>query len=150
MGRVRQKISIGRRGSVLSRKIPIANRQLAELLAQEGERAEGYVRKAFFRAAHAAFVWPIEAAALVGAGRSLTELPSVGPFLAKTIARWIENPPTEPIVPPEVRRNFLTMAEAHELLERNPAWRTKLKGDLQMHTRWSDGSGTIREMAEAG
>jgi len=147
---VRQKISIARRGPISSGKIPISNRHLAELLAREGEGAEGYVRKAFFRAAHAAFVWPVEAAALVEEGRSLTELQAVGPFLAKTMVKWIENPPAEPIVPPEVRRNFLTMAEAHELLERNPEWRTKLKGDLQMHTRWSDGSGTIREMAEAG
>jgi len=30
-----------------------------------------------------------------------------------------------------------------------PAWSKKLRGDLQMHTRWSDGSGTIAEMADA-
>ena len=30
-----------------------------------------------------------------------------------------------------------------------PAWSKKLHGDLQMHTRWSDGSGTIAEMADA-
>ena len=28
-------------------------------------------------------------------------------------------------------------------------WPTKLRGDLQMHTRWSDGSGTVAEMADA-
>jgi len=28
-------------------------------------------------------------------------------------------------------------------------WSKNLRGDLQMHTRWSDGSGTIAEMADA-
>jgi histidinol phosphatase-like PHP family hydrolase len=129
--------------------VTLSNRQIAELLALAGEKAEGYVRKAFFRAAHAAFVWPIEAAHLVEEGRSLTELPSVGPFLAKEIAAWIANPPEPFPVPPVVRRNFLTLADAQQVLAAHPERRPKLKGDLQMHTEWSDGSGTIREMAEA-
>ena len=32
----------------------------------------------------------------------------------------------------------------------NPMWARQLRGDLQMHTTWSDGSGTIAAMAEAG
>jgi len=34
-------------------------------------------------------------------------------------------------------------------LANNPDWNHLLKGDLQMHTVWSDGSGTISAMAEA-
>jgi len=41
------------------------------------------------------------------------------------------------------------MAQARRLLESQSKWRTNLRGDLQMHTRWSDGSGTIAEMADA-
>lgn len=129
--------------------IPLSNRSIAELLARAGEAEEGYKRKAFFRAAHAAFLWPEEAATLLLENRSLAELPAVGPFLAKTIATWIGDPPEIPN-PPLERRNFLTLTEARAVIETHPDWRMKLKGDLQMHTEWSDGDGTIREMADAG
>jgi len=129
---------------------PLRNRQIAELLASEGEKAEGYVRKAFFRAAHAAFMWPIEACQLAKENRSLTELDAVGPFLAKKIFNWIENPPETNSSPPEIRRNFLSLTEAQELIAAHSEWREELKGDLQMHSNWSDGSGTIAEMAQAG
>jgi putative hydrolase len=145
------KVKLSRKTEARSSKtIPVTNRVLAELLALEGEKAEGYVRKAFFRAAHAAFVWPVEAAVLLDEGRSLTELPSVGPFLAKAISSWLENPPAEQPVPPDVRRNFLSLADADAILKDAPGWREKLRGDLQMHSEWSDGSGTIIEMARAG
>jgi putative hydrolase len=129
--------------------VPLDNRTIAELLACAGEEAEGYARKAFFRAAHEAFRWPEEAALLVR-NRSLTELPAVGPFLSKTILAWIENPPSARPTPPPIRRNFLTMSQAHDILAAHSETRAKLRGDLQMHTQWSDGSGSIREMAEAG
>jgi len=131
------------------KQLTLTNRQIAELLALAGEKAEGYKRKAFFRAAHAAFIWPEEAAILLQENRSLVELPSIGPFLAKEISHWIENPPEAPPVPVPIRRNFLTLAEAQRILADHPVERAMLKGDLQMHTVWSDGSGTIREMAEA-
>jgi histidinol phosphatase-like PHP family hydrolase len=41
------------------------------------------------------------------------------------------------------------MTQARQIISDHPAIRAKLRGDLQMHTEWSDGSGTIREMAEA-
>jgi putative hydrolase len=128
----------------------LTNAHLAELLALEGEKAEGYVRKAFYRAAHAAFLWPVEAAQLLHETKSLTSLPSVGPFLAKVIRGWIETPPQELRTPSEVRRNFLTLTQAREVLKKNPDWPSQLKGDLQMHTIWSDGSGTVADMAQAG
>ena len=126
----------------------LTNRQLAESLALEGEKAEGHLRKACFRAAHSAFIWPVEAAALLAGGRSLTELPAIGPSLAKRILGWVEKPPKPLPTPPAIRQNFLTLAEARRLLAEHPDWRAL--GDLQMHTRWSDGSSTILEMAEAG
>ena len=41
------------------------------------------------------------------------------------------------------------MADARKLLAANPGWAKPLGGDLQMHTNWSDGSGTVAEMAAA-
>src|SRR5437879_3904395 len=57
----------------------LRNRDIAELLAREGETAEGHRRRAFRRAARAALSWPAEAADL----RSLTELRGVGPYLER-------------------------------------------------------------------
>jgi len=34
-------------------------------------------------------------------------------------------------------------------LKANPDWRERLRGDLQMHTTWSDGSGSVAQMAAA-
>ena len=79
----------------------------------------------------------------------MTELHSVGPFIAKQIQAWIEKPPREEMKPPALRRDFLTRADARVLLAANPEWSKRLRGDLQMHTNWSDGSATIRDMAEA-
>lgn len=127
----------------------LSNRDIAELLAREGETAEGYRRKAFFGAAHAAFRWPVEAAALLSENRSLTELPGIGPSLSKALEQWLTDPSTQVPVAPPVRRNFLTMAQATEILSPHQPLRAQLRGDLQMHTEWSDGSGTIRDMAQA-
>src|SRR5688500_2586698 len=96
----------------------LTNAQVAELLIEEGEKAEGYVRKAFFRAAHSAFLWPVEAAELLAETKSLTSLRSVGPFLSKTIAKWIETPPEEMPATPELRRNFLTLTQARQSLSK--------------------------------
>jgi histidinol phosphatase-like PHP family hydrolase len=129
--------------------VGITNRKIAEFLVLEGEKMEGYKRKAFFRAGHAAFLWPEEAVVLQEQNRSLVELPGVGPFLAKVISGWIEKPPEPLPLPPPIRRNFLTLTEAHSILAGRPEWRSKLRGDLQMHTEWSDGSAPIRDMVES-
>jgi histidinol phosphatase-like PHP family hydrolase len=134
-------------GRVVSKDLPLSNRQIAELLAVRGEKEESYKRKAYFRAAHAAFMWPVEAAELLEENRSLTELSAIGPSLAKTVAAWIENPPEMP-APSPLRKNFLTLTEARAVIDSRPEWRVKLKGDLQMHTTWSDGAGSVRDMAE--
>jgi hypothetical protein len=81
--------------------------------------------------------------------RPLTELHGVGPFIAEKLRIWIENPPLDEMKPPAIRRDFLTRADALAGLAKNPDWSKKLRGDLQMHTQWSDGSACILEMAQA-
>jgi histidinol phosphatase-like PHP family hydrolase len=123
------------------------NAAIAELLMQEAGTAEGHRAMAFKKAAHAAFMWPEEAVAVVKSGRSLTELHGVGRAIAWRIHQWTESMPK--IDPPAERREFLTLAQARRILCKNPAWQKQLRGDLQMHTQWSDGSGTVANMAEA-
>jgi histidinol phosphatase-like PHP family hydrolase len=41
------------------------------------------------------------------------------------------------------------VTEARAALAKQPAWSAQVKGDLQMHTQWSDGSGTVEDMARA-
>jgi histidinol phosphatase-like PHP family hydrolase len=124
------------------------NSSIAELLAIEGDSARPPLQKAFRRASRRAFLWPEEAAQLLRERRSLTELPGVGPYLEKIIRRWIEHPPGIP-TPPELRNGFLTLTQAQAAIAKKPAWLRELKGDLQMHTQWSDGSASVQEMAEA-
>jgi len=127
----------------------LSNIDIAELLAQQAERETRILSRAFRRAARSAFLWPEEAADLVAQNRSLTELRSVGPFIEKQIRDWIEKPRPRIKTVPAIRQDFMSNAEARRLLSARSAWRKKLRGDLQMHTRWSDGSGTVREMADA-
>jgi histidinol phosphatase-like PHP family hydrolase len=86
---------------------------------------------------------------LVAAGRPLIELHGVGPFIAKQLEVWIEKPPRNETRPPAIRRDFLTRADARVVLGSDTEWTKRLRGDLQMHTSWSDGSGSILEMAQA-
>ena len=126
----------------------LTNSDIAELLANEAETAKQPLQKALRRASRKAFLWPEEAAQLIHQERSLEELPGIGPYLSKIIRRWIEHPPLVPR-PPEIRKDFLTIPQARSVLSKSPAWLSGLKGDLQMHTQWSDGSGSIAEMAQA-
>ncbi|MBA2565776.1 MAG: PHP domain-containing protein [Gemmatimonadetes bacterium] len=127
----------------------LTNAHLAELLALAAEDAEGHRLKALRRASRLAFLWPLEAADLLAAGRSLTDLAGIGPWLARVLRAWFEDPPYIPD-PPALRRDFLTLAEARRILAQAPDTYGGLRGDLQMHSDWSDGSGTILEMAAAG
>jgi len=127
----------------------LTNADLAELLAREAEKREGILIRAFRRAARSAFLWPELAAEVAASGRSLTELHSVGPFIAKQIQAWLEKPPPLSRNVPPLRRDFLTLADAKKLLAARPEWQSRLRGDLQMHTQWSDGSGSVLEMGEA-
>jgi histidinol phosphatase-like PHP family hydrolase len=126
----------------------LSNAQIAELLALAADNAKMPLQKALRRASRKAFLWTEEVGSLVEEGRSLTELPAVGPALDRIIRAWIADPPEAP-APPDIRAGFLTLTEARSALAANPSWAHGLKGDLQMHTEWSDGSGTIEEMARA-
>lgn len=128
----------------------LSNADLAELLARQSESETGILVRAYRRAARSAFLWPQSAADLVAQDRPLTELHGVGPYMADRIRRWLDKPPRVALKAPAVRRDFLTLADARKLLQKKPAWSKLLRGDLQMHSRWSDGSGTILQMAEAG
>src|SRR5205085_10032611 len=104
--------------------------------------------RAYRRAARSAFLWEVEARDLVAQKRPLTELAHIGPFLQKQIRQWIrqkQHPPR----PPPLRKEFLSLAESRLRLDKAASWRSHLRGDLQMHTNWSDGSGDIRAMADA-
>src|SRR5205085_2907771 len=127
----------------------LSNTDIAELLAKQAEAETGILSRAFRRAARSAFLWPENATDLATQNRSLTELRGIGPFIEKQIRRWLDKPPPLSRKTPAIRQDFISLAEAKQLLGRKPAWAKNLCGDLQMHTRWSDGSGTIAEMADA-
>jgi len=125
------------------------NASLAELLCREGASGEHTSRqqRALRRASRAAFRWPVEAADLASAGRPLTELRWVGPWVSRFLARWLEHPP--PIeAPPPIRRDFLTRTKTDRLLG-GDGFRAPVRGDLQLHTSGSDGTASVRDMALA-
>jgi len=128
--------------------LPPSNAEIAELLSHEASEASYILQRAYRRAARSAFLWEVEARDLVAQKRPLTGLAHIGPFLQKQIRQWIrrkQHPPR----PPSLRREFLTLAESRLRLAKASSWGTRLRGDLQMHTNWSDGSGDIRAMADA-
>src|SRR4029453_8245152 len=123
----------------------LSNTDIAELLAQQAERETGIFSPAYRRASRSAFLWPEEVSHLLAQKRPLTELRGIGPFIEKQIRNWIDEVPCRPKTVPAIRRDFISMAEARRLLAARPSWPEKLRGDLQMHSRWSDGSATIAE-----
>jgi len=127
--------------------VTLTNRDLAELLAREAEEATGHVARACRRASRSAFLWPVEAAALLAGGDALTTLRGIGPYLAERIRGWLETGAPVP-EPPPLRHDFLTLTEARAILARAPAY-GPLRGDLQLHTLWSDGTASIADMAAA-
>ena len=125
----------------------LRNQDIAELLAMQAESAKPPAQKALRRASRRAFLWDEEAAEIVREGRALTELTAVGPYVEKIIRGWMAAPPEIP-EPPGIRKHFLTVPQARETLASKPSWLRELRGDLQMHSVWSDGTGSIAEMAE--
>jgi histidinol phosphatase-like PHP family hydrolase len=129
--------------------VPLPNTELAELLARQSETQSGVLVRAFRRAARNALFWPESAATLVAQNRSLVELSAIGPFIEKRVLHWIENPERVLGRIPPLRRDFFALADAKSFLKKKPEWEKSLRGDLQMHTCWSDGSGTVAAMAAA-
>jgi histidinol phosphatase-like PHP family hydrolase len=129
--------------------VPLTNGDIAELLSRESEQQSGHRQRALRRAARAAlWRWPLEAAALRESERPLTELELVGPWIASLIDGWLEQDVDPPRRPP-VRASFLTLSEARSTLRTHPEWVGAYRGDLQVHTTWSDGAGTLASMAIA-
>jgi histidinol phosphatase-like PHP family hydrolase len=137
-----------RRKTPPARPQPLTNARIAELLAREGDTAKPPLNKAFRRASRRAFLWSEEAYQSFRQDRPLTELPGIGPYLEKIVRRWFEKPPA-PFDPPPLRSNFMTWMEVEAVLATSATWLASLKGDLQMHSTWSDGSGSVQEMADA-
>lgn len=125
----------------------LTNSAIAELLAVAADDFEERRRKACRSAARVALGWPEEAAAIVADGRSLTELPRVGPWLAQLIGGWLEDPPPQP-EPSPLRADFMALSEAMSVLRDMPGLGDGVKGDLQMHSSYSDGAASVEEMAE--
>jgi histidinol phosphatase-like PHP family hydrolase len=124
------------------------NSNIAELLAIQAEDAAPPADRALRRASRRAFLWTEEASELVLRGRSLTELAGVGPYIERLIKQWLDEDAAPPDKP-EIRRGFLSLMQARSAVAKKPTWMNELKGDLQMHTEWSDGEDSIVEMLEA-
>ena len=126
----------------------LTNADLGELLWSAGREETDHRRRALEKASRASRFWPEEASELAAAGRSLTELRAVGPWVAARIDAWLEDPP--PLAEPdELRRGFLTYAEVRRTLDTDPAWEATPCADLQMHTTFSDGGLPLEEMVAA-
>jgi histidinol phosphatase-like PHP family hydrolase len=127
----------------------LTNAEVAEMLAHEAEHAKQPLQRALRRAARRAFLWPDEVSDLYRKGESLTQLSGIGPYLDRVILHWLNKRPEMPVYPSEIRGDFLTLATARSIRETHKRLFEAVKGDLQMHTTWSDGSASIQEMAEA-
>jgi hypothetical protein len=64
--------------------LPPTNAEIAELLSREASEASCVLQRAYRRAARSAFLWEVGARDLVAQKRPPTELPHIGPFLART------------------------------------------------------------------
>jgi hypothetical protein len=128
--------------------VALTNAELAELLWRAGDDEAGHRRQALARASRAARFWAEEASHVASAGRSLTELRGVGPWVGAQIHAWLDDPPPVPEAD-ETRRGFLTFAQVRTALDAVPAWETTPHADLQVHTTDSDGSLPLRGMAWA-
>jgi putative hydrolase len=104
--------------------------------------------------------------ALIGPDDALPRIPGIGPGSTRVIREILESgesPTVEHAVEHsdrradivrrrQLRQHVLSRAEALRVL-RDPRFagpaREDYRGDLQMHSEWSDGSPTVREIAEA-
>lgn len=132
----------------MSRKAALSNSQISHFLSKAAETATGHKVQALRRAARSALGWDKEASDLVRQNQPLTGLHGVGPYIAALITEWVHTPPAI-VVSSTSDEEFLTRAQAAAVLASHPQWQKKLKGDLQMHTVWSDGSASVLEMARA-
>ena len=126
----------------------LTNGDLSILLGEQAAAERDHRRRALERASRAAMFWTEEAGALLVTGRALTELTAIGPWVASRIEALIESPP-DTIDAGELRRDFLTVARARDVLAADPGWTDGIRADLQMHTTHSDGALPVAEMLDA-
>ncbi len=126
----------------------LRNDQISTLLLLAASDETGHRERALSRAAKAAWTWEEEVADVAAAGRPLTELHTVGPWVAELIERWLGERPVVP-EPDETRRDFITTAEVRRVLDADPSWLAAPHGDLQVHSTDSDGALPFEEMARA-
>jgi histidinol phosphatase-like PHP family hydrolase len=124
----------------------LTNAAIGELLWRAGAEESDHRRQALQRAGRAARFWPEEAADVATAGRSLTELRAVGPWVAARIHALLDAPPPLPD-PDDTRSGYLTMAQVRTILRAHPEWEATPHGDLQVHSTDSDGALPLRDMA---
>jgi histidinol phosphatase-like PHP family hydrolase len=129
--------------------MPLTNGDIAELSRQIPDAGTDQRKRALRRAAYAAlWKWDLEAAVLRERGRPFTDLAQVGPWIAHFMDDWFAADMEPPARAP-IRAGFLTLSEARTTLGVHPEWVRAYRGDLQVHTTWSDGAGTLAEMAAA-
>jgi histidinol phosphatase-like PHP family hydrolase len=124
------------------------NGEVAELLLQAAAEQEGHRKLALERASKEAWRWSEEAADVASSGQPLTDLRSVGPWVAEQIEGWLLEPPPVP-EPDPTRRGYLTFAQVTATLTTDPIWIAAPHGDLQMHTTDSDGRLPFLDMIAA-
>lgn len=127
----------------------LSNAELSALLHAAAADEEGHRRRALERAAKDAWRWDEEVAAVAASGRPLTDLRSVGPWIAERLEGWLLAPPAEIPEDDPTRRGFLTWAEVRSVVGADPSWETTAHGDLQLHTTDSDGRLPLTDMAAA-
>ena len=136
--------------AVVEKAVAILRSRLAtagsRVCSRESPSAHGDLALALKRASRGALLWPEEATDLVATADRSPSCKELVP-ISRLIAGWIKSPPSEPPGPESLE--FLTMSQARRVLAEKPEWSGKLKGDLHMHTDWSDGSATVFEMAKA-
>jgi len=126
----------------------LTNADVGELLWHASRDERDHRRRALERASRASRFWPDEVVDVAAAGRPLTELRAVGPWIAAQIESWLDAPPPVPEVD-EARSGFLTYAEVRSTLDADPAWESLPCADLQMHTTYSDGALSLEDMIAA-
>jgi histidinol phosphatase-like PHP family hydrolase len=118
------------------------------------------------RAAAAIFALDRPLSELIGPGGAWPKIPGIGPGSARVIREVLEtggSPTVEQAIDTsgrradidrrrQLRRHFLSRAEVRRVLA-DPAFAgptiEQYRGDLQMHSEWSDGSPTVQDIADA-
>ena len=118
------------------------------------------------RAAAAILALGVPLTDLVGSGGALPRIPGIGPGSARVIREILETGGSSTVERAiddsgrradierrrQLRRHFLSRAEVQRILA-DPTFagptRQQYRGDLQMHSEWSDGNPTVRDIADA-